>query len=72
MCAMHQALQRAYAGSPHCLQATFKAVHTYLYSFPCTKCVVVQEWLVAHAHWEGAEYMSWTPKGHTAISNCLE
>ena len=55
---------------PHCLRVTVKAVHTLSYSLPGKKCVAVrgvQDWLVAHAHLEGARYTSWTPKGHAAL-----
>ena len=50
--AMHRAIARAYAGSPHAHQATTKLVHHVSYHLPKRRCQVagmVQKWLIKNA-----------------------
>ena len=66
MRAMHRALHRAFAGEPHFLPATVKAVYTLSHRLPAPKCVIVaalQKHLKQFAHWEGERYTSWAPRG---------
>ena len=66
MRAMHRALHRAFAGEPHCLRVTVKAVYSISHLMPDKKCTVVrhvQQYLQKWAHWEGDRYMSWSPDG---------
>ena len=66
MHAMHRALHRAFAGEPHFLRATVRAVYSISYLMPDRKCTVVghvHRWLRKWAHWEGDRYTSWSPDG---------
>ena len=66
MRALHKALHRAFAGEPHFLPATVKAVYTLSHGLPARKCVIVaalQKHLKRFAHWEGERYTSWAPRG---------
>ena len=63
MRAMHRALHRAFAGEPHCLRGTVKAVYSISHRMPDKKCTVVrhvQQYLQKWAHWEGDRYTSWS------------
>ena len=59
------ASHRAFAGEPHFLQATVKAVYSVSYLLLDRKCAMVghvQKWLRNWTHWDGDRYTSWTPK----------
>ena len=54
MRAMHRAMARAYAGSPHAHQAITKVLDHVSYRLPQKRCQVarqVQRWLRKHAYW---------------------
>ena len=65
-----QAMHRAFAGEPHYLRATVKAVYSISHLMPDKKCTVVrhmQQYLQKWAHWEGDRYTSWSPDGCAAL-----
>ena len=70
MRAMHKGVYRAYATSPHDVQATVKAVSSVSYILPATRQVVAQHiaaWLRKHAYWEGGQYSSWCAPSFLAL-----
>ena len=70
MRAMHKGVYRAYATSPHDVQATVKAVYSVSYILPATRQTVAQHiarWLRKHAYWEGGQYSSWYAPGFVAL-----
>ena len=70
MRAMHKGVYRAYATSPHDVQATVKAVYSVSYILPATRQVAAQHiatWLRKHAYWEGVQYSSWYAPGFLAL-----
>ena len=71
MRAMHKGLHRAYAKSPHDIQATIKCVYQMSYSLPCPRqqaALGVLLWLKHHAYWEGGEYSSWRLTGQCSMA----
>ena len=62
MRAMYKGVYRAYATSPHDVQATVKVVYSASYILPAACQTVAQHiagWLRKHAYWEGGQYNSW-------------
>ena len=55
-------MYRAYATSPHDVQATVKAVYHLSYHLPMSRARTAQvlaAWLREHAYWRDTEYSSW-------------
>ena len=59
---MHKGLHRAYATSPHDIQATIKAVYSLSYRLPCTRAQAAEHvlhWIQKHTYWDGVKHGSW-------------
>ena len=60
MRAMHKGVHRAYATSPHDVQATIKAMYSLSYRLPTTRAQAVEHILQVekNAYWEGVQHSS--------------
>ena len=61
MRAMHKAVAKAYACTPHAYQATTKVLHHISHKLPLKRCVAVRAvgiWLSRHAYWSDNLYSS--------------
>ena len=62
MRAMHRAVSKAYAGSPHAHQATTRRLYHLSHKQPLRRCQVarlIERWLEKHAYWDGSLHSAW-------------
>ena len=75
MRAMHKGIHRAYATTPHNVQATVKAVFIISYRLPLTPeeaARAVAAWLQKHACWWGESYSIWVLSRDLAVQGITQ